>query len=82
MKSMLRHSIIIWFLIVIVFNVIVFAVPRTIAGVDRFTDSFWVGYVAIMIMLIAQLGIVWLSFKEENLTKLFYHFWLVRISML
>lgn len=82
MKSMLRHSIIIWFLIVIVFNVIVFAVPRTIAGVDRFTDSFWVGYVAIMIMLIAQLGIVWLTFKEENLTKLFYNFSLVRISIL
>lgn len=82
MKSKFKYYLIIWTLIVIAFNVIVFVVPRTIAGVDRFTGSFWVGYVFIMIMLVAQLGIGWLTFKEDNLTKLFYNISLIRISFI
>lgn len=80
MKSKFKYYLIIWALIVIAFNVIVFVVPRTIAGVDRFTDSFWVDYAFIKIMFVAQLGIGWLTFKEENLTKLFYNTSLIRIS--
>ena len=80
MKSKFKYYLIIWASIVIAFNVIVFVVPRTIAGVDRFSGSFWVGHAFIMIMLIAQLGIGWLTFKEENLTKLFYNISLIRIS--
>lgn len=80
MKSKYKYYLIIWALIVIAFNVIVFVVPRTIAGVDRFSGSFWVGYTFIMIMLVVQLGIGWLTCKEENLTKVFYNFPLIRIS--
>ena len=80
MKPKFKYFLIIWTLIVIAFNVVVFVVPGTIAGINRFTGSFWVGYAFIMIMLIVQLGIGWLTFKEENLTKLFYNISLIRIS--
>lgn len=80
MKSKFKYFLIIWALIVIAFNVVVFVVPRTIAGIDRFTGSFWVGYAFIMVMLVAQLGIGWFTFKEENLTKLFHSISLIRIS--
>ncbi|SEM23088.1 hypothetical protein SAMN04487770_12955 [Butyrivibrio sp. ob235] len=80
MRSKFKYFMIIWILIVITFNVVVFAVPRTIAGIDRFTGSFWVGYAFVTIMLISQLAIGWLTFKEENLSKLFYNISLVRIS--
>lgn len=82
MKSKFKYYLIIWALIVIAFNVVVFVVPRTIAGIDRFTGSFWVGYAFITIMFVAQLGIGWITFKEENLTKLFYNISLIRISFI
>ena len=82
MKSKFKYYLIIWVLIVIAFNVVVFVVPRTIAGIDRFTGSFWVGYAFITIMFVAQLGIGWITFKEENLTKLFYNVSLIRISFI
>ena len=82
MKSKFKYYLIIWFLIVISFNVVVFVIPRTIAGIDRFNGSFWVGYAFITIMFVAQLGIGWITFKEENLTKLFYNVSLIRISFI
>lgn len=82
MKAKFKYYLVIWALVVIAFNVIVFVIPRTVNGVDRFTNSFWVGYVFITIMLIAQLGIGWLSFREENLTKLFYNISLVRVGFI
>lgn len=81
MKSKFKYYLIIWVLIIVAFNVVVFVLPREIAGTDRFTGAFWIGYVFIMVMLLAQLGIGWLVFREDNLTKLFYNISLMRISI-
>ena len=79
-KGKYKYYIAIWALIVVSFNIIVFIIPRNIGGVDRYTGSFWVGYAFIMLMLVAQLGVGWMVFKEENLTKVFYKISLLSIS--
>lgn len=79
MKSNFKYYVIVWAVLVVIFNVIVFVTPNEIAGESKFDGSFWVGYIFIMLTFIAQLGIAWYSLKDD-ITKTFYKMPLLSIS--
>ena len=79
MKSNFKYYVIVWAVLVVIFNVIVFVTPNEIAGVSKFDGSFWVGYIFIMLTFIVQLGIAWYSLKDD-ITKTFYKMPLLSIS--
>jgi len=79
MKSNFKYYVIVWAVLVAIFNVIVFVTPNEIAGESKFDGSFWVGYIFIMLTFIAQLGIAWYSLKDD-ITKTFYKMPLLSIS--
>jgi len=79
MKSNLKYYAIVWAVLVAIFNVIVFVTPNEIAGVSKFDDSFWVGYIFIMLTFVIQLGIAWYSLKDD-IKKTFYRMPLLSIS--
>ena len=58
-----------WAIALAVFNVITFVVPD-MSG-SKYGASFWIGYVFVTLMFIAQLGCSFLYFKEENAGKRF-----------
>ena len=71
---------IIWAIYLAVFNVIVFVTPSEIGGASKFEYSFWVGYIFITIAFLGQLACAFVTFKSENLKKLFYNIPLLSIS--
>ena len=79
MKSNFKYYVIVWVVLVAIFNVIVFVTPNEVAGVSKFDGSFWVGYIFIMITFVAQLGVAWYSLKDD-ITKTFYRMPLLSIS--
>ena len=78
-KSFSIYSII-WAICLAVFNVIVFVIPNEIAGVSKFSGSFWVGYIFITVAFLGQLACSFIAFKEKNLKKFFYNISLLSIS--
>lgn len=79
MKSNFKYYVIVWVVLVAIFNVIVFVTPNEVVGVSKLDGSFWVGYIFIMITFVAQLGVAWYSLKDD-ITKTFYRMPLLSIS--
>lgn len=79
MRSNFKYYVIVWAVLVAIFNVITFVTPSEIAGVSKFDGSFWVGYIFIMLTFVTQLGIAWYSIKDD-ITKTFYRMPLLSIS--
>lgn len=79
MKKYIRNYIIIWSVLLALFNVIAFVSPGWI-WFEKYTPAFWTGYVFIMVSFVAQLACACLVLKESNSTKLFYRFPIFRIS--
>ena len=68
MKKLFRHYAIIWLLGLGFINVILFATP--IAGKNKFTPNFWIGYSLITIIFFALF--VFLMFRSDDPEKNFY----------
>ena len=79
MKKTFKYYTIIWAVLLVVFNVIAFVSPGWITH-EKYTASFWIGYVFITLAFIGQLACAYVAFKAENLTKLFYNFPLFSLS--
>ena len=79
MKKTFKSYLIIWAILLILFNVIAFVSPGWIAY-DKYSGSFWVGYAFIMVSFIGQLFCAMKAFRAENLQKLFYSVPLITIS--
>ena len=79
MKFNFKYYIIVWAVLVAMFNVIVFVTHHEVAGVSKFNGSFGVGYIFIMLTFAAQLGVAWYSLKDD-VTKVFYRMPLLSIS--
>lgn len=73
---------VVWVILVALFNAIVFITPSEYNGVDKFTDTFWIGYTLVTIAFIGQLVCSYIGLKEDNLTKVFYNIPLLRISII
>lgn len=68
-----------WAILFVLFQLIAFISPGWI-NIEKYTSSFWIGYVFITISFAGQLICTMTALKEENLTKLFYKIPLIRIS--
>lgn len=79
MKKTFRNYLGIWAVLLALFNVIAFASVGW-SGQEKYTVSFWTGYICITLMFAGQLFCAWKVFQEENLQKSFYKLPLLRIS--
>ena len=79
MKKRFNLYIIAWAVLLALFNVIAF-VSIGWAGQEKYTSSFWIGYVFITVMFIGQLICSYMAFKADSAKKLFYNISLIRTS--
>lgn len=79
MKKIFRNYLVIWGILLALFNVIAFVSVGWV-GQNKYTSSFWIGYVGVTLMFAGQLACARKVFREDNLQKLFYNFSILRIS--
>ena len=75
-----KKYVIAWAILLVMFNVIVFAVPNEVAGMSKFGGAFWSGYVCIMLTFAGQLICANLAMKAENVEKFFLNLPLITLS--
>ena len=79
MKKTFKSYAVVWTVLLVVFNVIAFVSPGWITH-EKYTASFWIGYVFITLAFVGQLACAYKVFQSENLAKLFYNFPLFSLS--
>ena len=79
MKKAFKSYFAIWAILLVLFNIIAFVSVGWI-NQEKYTPSFWVGYVFITLALIGQLVCAKTTFNEKNLQKLFYNISLISLS--
>lgn len=80
MKKDFKFYIISWAILVVIFNVAVFAIPNEMAGISKFNGAFWSGYVFITLAFIGQFICAAFAFKAETPSKLFLSIPIITIS--
>lgn len=80
MKKSFGFYSLIWAIALAVFNVIAFVTPGEIAGISKFDNSFWVGYIFITVLFVCQLACAFAAFRSGGLKKFFYNIPLLSIS--
>ncbi len=71
MKKYFKFYGICWAIALVVFNIITFIFTGNTVGISNASAGFWVGYVFITIVFVANLVCSFLFFKEENIDKIF-----------
>lgn len=79
MKKRFNLYIVVWAVLLALFNVIAF-ISVGWTGQEKYTPSFWIGYVFITVMFIGQLICSYMAFKADSAKKLFYNISLIRTS--
>ena len=79
MKKAFKSYFVIWATLLVLFNIIAF-ISVGWEGQEKYTASFWVGYVFITLALVGQLVCAKVAFNAKNLQKLFYNLPLITIS--
>lgn len=79
MKKEVRNYALVWAILVLVFNVIVFVTPNEVGGMSKFEGSFWPGYIFIMISFVGQFACAWKALSGDA-TKVFYRLPMISIS--
>ena len=79
MKKRFNLYIIAWAVLLALFNVIAF-VSVGFIGEEKYTASFWIGYIFITVAFIGQLICSYMAFKADSTKKLFYNISLIRTS--
>lgn len=79
MKKTFRNYFTVWAVLVVLFNLIAFVAVGW-SGQEKYTASFWIGYVGITLMFAGQLVCARKVFMEENLQKIFYRIPVFRIG--
>jgi len=79
MKSTFKFYSIIWAVLLGVFNVISF-VSVGWKGFEKYTPSFWIGYVFITIAFIGQILCAYFALKNTDIKKTFYNVSLITTS--
>ncbi len=80
MKKNFKYYVMVWVILLVMFQITVFVTPGEIAGISKFDASFWVGYVFIMIAFIGQLACAYAALNTDERRKLFLNIPLVTIS--
>ena len=79
MKKAFKSYFAIWAILLVLFNIIAFVSVGWI-NQEKYTPSFWVGYVFITLSFIGQLFCAKTAFNAKNLQKLFYNIPLISLS--
>ena len=79
MKKRFGLYLTVWAVLLALFNVIAF-VSVGWSGQDKFTASFWIGYIFIMITFIGQIICSFFAFKADTDDKMFYNVSLIKTS--
>lgn len=79
MKKKSGLYIVIWFVLLALFNVIAFVSVGWI-GQEKYTDSFWIGYAFITASFVGQLICSFVAFKADSAKKQFYRISLIKTS--
>lgn len=79
MKKTFKLYIIVWAVLLALFNAIAFVSPGWITH-EKYTPSFWIGYVFITLSFIGFLACAGMAFKADSAQKLFYNISLIKIS--
>ena len=81
MNKITKNYTIIWAVMLVVFNIIVFAAPGW-NGLVKYTGAFWVAYIVTTIVFVAHLLLTLWAFKDAecNTQRLFYNIPIIRIS--
>ena len=78
-----KSYLIIWFACLVGFNIIVFAIPNEIFGINRFDmTSFWIIYSIVSITFIGQLLTTLYAIKATTNEKLFYRIPIIRVGLI
>ncbi len=80
MKKNFKLYIICWAILLALFNIICLVTPNETAGLSKFGGAFWIEYIFITAAFIGQLVCAYITFKAENLKKLFYNLPLITLS--
>jgi hypothetical protein len=75
-----KFYLIVWILLLAIFNVAVFVSPAEMAGYNKFGGAFWGGYIGITLAFFGQLAASFFAFRSKNLQKFFYKIPMIRIS--
>lgn len=79
MKNIFKRYLIIWGVLLVIFNVISF-VSVGWTGQEKYTPSFWIGYVFITLAFIGQIVCAYFALKETDKQKSFYNISLFKTS--
>lgn len=79
MNKYQKRYLVFWSVLLVLFQVIAFVSPEWLTQ-EKYTASFWIGYVLIMICFAGQLVCAWVALREEDRTRLFYKLPLIRVS--
>ena len=79
MKKGFKFYAVVWCVLLALFNVIAF-VSVGWKDQEKYTDSFWIGYVFITVMFVGQLACAFFAFKADSAQKMFYRVSLLRTS--
>lgn len=80
MKKSFKQYASAWVILFALFQIVCFVTPGKIAGVSKFSPSFWVGYMFISLAFVGQLGCAYMAFRAEKIQKLFYNIPLITVS--
>lgn len=79
MKKTFKSYLLVWSIFLALFNVIAF-VSVGWSGFEKYTPSFWIGYVFITLCMVGQLLCTKKALDSENAQKMFYNVPLITIS--
>ncbi len=81
MKGNFKLFTLIWVLVLVLFNAVIFLVRPVIPGyVITYDVRFWIAWALIIVAFIVNLVLANLAFKAENLKKMFYNLPLITVS--
>lgn len=81
MKKQLKNYVLIWAIVVAVYNLVVFVIPRdVIEGYDKFGGAFWVSYAFIMAAFLTNLALSIAFFRQDDLEKVFLNMPVLRLA--
>lgn len=79
MKKVFISYSLIWAIMLVLFNIISF-VSVEMYGQEKYTPSFWIGYIVITFAFVGQLACAYFALKDSNAKKVFYNISLLTTS--
>lgn len=79
MKKLFKNYAVIWAILFVAFNIIAF-VSTGWVGIEKYTVSFWTGYVFITVAFLGQLACAWKAFNTDDIKNFFYNVPLITVS--